>query len=181
MKTLIIRIAVVSGVITIAAATLAATPAPPRAALPQPAPPAEPDPQPPPPAEMYRAECGSCHLAYPPGLLPAASWRRLLGGLEEHFGDNAELDASARTRLVGWLTNNSAQSGGDKRGRKIVRTLDEPAPLRVSQTPYILRKHKKVKDEVFERPSVGGRANCVACHVDAERGDFDDDRVKIPR
>ena len=24
----------------------------------------------------WQAECGSCHLAYPPQLLPAANWRR---------------------------------------------------------------------------------------------------------
>ncbi|NML15911.1 hypothetical protein [Azohydromonas caseinilytica] len=24
----------------------------------------------------YRQECGSCHVAYPPGMLPAASWQR---------------------------------------------------------------------------------------------------------
>ena len=24
----------------------------------------------------YRQECASCHTAYPPGMLPAASWQR---------------------------------------------------------------------------------------------------------
>ena len=28
-------------------------------------------------SEKYRSECASCHLAYPPALLPLASWRRL--------------------------------------------------------------------------------------------------------
>ena len=33
----------------------------------------------------YAEECGSCHLAYPPGLLPAASWAKLMAGLRQHF------------------------------------------------------------------------------------------------
>jgi hypothetical protein len=41
---------------------------------------------------LFRAECGSCHLAYPPGLLPAASWQRIMIRLEGHFGDDASLD-----------------------------------------------------------------------------------------
>jgi len=27
---------------------------------------------------------------------------------------------------------------------------------------------------------VGSPANCVACHADAERGDFNEDKVRIP-
>lgn len=134
-----------------------------------------------PPSEVYATECGSCHLAYPPGLLPAESWRRLLGGLEEHFGENAELDAATRSLLEGWLADNAAETGTSKRGRKILRSLNEEAPLRISRTPYIVRKHEDVRPSVFDRASVGSRANCVACHEGAERGDFDDDRVKIPK
>lgn len=26
----------------------------------------------------YRQECATCHVAYPPGALPAESWRRIL-------------------------------------------------------------------------------------------------------
>ncbi|HPQ24397.1 MAG TPA: cytochrome C, partial [Gammaproteobacteria bacterium] len=42
---------------------------------------------------LYLQECGSCHFAYQPGLLPARSWNNLMGGLENHFGENAELPA----------------------------------------------------------------------------------------
>ena len=43
----------------------------------------------------YEEECGSCHMAYPPGLLPGVSWQRLMAELDNHFGDNAEIDALA--------------------------------------------------------------------------------------
>jgi len=133
------------------------------------------------PSETYRAECGSCHLAYPAGLLPKASWQRLLGRLDDHFGENAELDSELRAKVERWLVDNAAESGGSKRGRKILRSLGGERPLRISQTPYILEKHDDVKSSDFERPSVGSRANCIACHEGAERGDFDDDRVTIPK
>ena len=28
--------------------------------------------------QIYNEECGACDMAYPPGLLPAKSWQRLL-------------------------------------------------------------------------------------------------------
>ena len=40
----------------------------------------------------YRDECGSCHVAYPPGLLPAVSWQRLMSDLPRHYGTDASLD-----------------------------------------------------------------------------------------
>ena len=40
----------------------------------------------------WRNECGTCHVAYPPGLLTAPDWRKLMGGLERHFGTDASLD-----------------------------------------------------------------------------------------
>ena len=51
----------------------------------------------------YTQECASCHTAYPPGLLPAPSWRRLLNNLPRHFGTDASLDAATVRELSGWL------------------------------------------------------------------------------
>lgn len=57
---------------------------------------------------QYQAECGACHLANPPGMLPVASWVRLLDGLADHFGENAELDPETRASLLSWLGKNAA-------------------------------------------------------------------------
>ena len=46
----------------------------------------------------YTQECAACHLAYPPGLLPAASWQRLMGGLGKHFGPTPRWMPPARAR-----------------------------------------------------------------------------------
>ncbi len=130
----------------------------------------------------YREECGSCHLAYPPGFLPAASWRTVMQGLDRHFGQNAELDPADAAALSAWLQANAAEAGTHRRSAKLLRSVREgPPPLRVSEVPYISRKHDEVKRSVWKRPSIGSRANCAACHREAEKGTFDEDTVKIPK
>jgi cytochrome c553 len=119
----------------------------------------------------YVKECGSCHLAYPPGLLPAASWRRIMAGLDRHFGQNAELDPETRDAVEGWL----ARSAGPDRSRGA-----EP-PLRITTLPWFVDEHDEVPQGAVARPSVRSMANCAACHPGAESWDFDDDRAKIPR
>ena len=57
---------------------------------------------------QYIDECGSCHMAYQPGLLPARSWQKIMGGLADHFGDNAELDPDVLVGLTAYLVDNSA-------------------------------------------------------------------------
>ncbi len=126
---------------------------------------------------VYRKECGACHLAYPPHLLPAASWRRTMAGLERHFGQNAELDAETGAALEGWLVAGAAD-GGER--RRADPALDAAAPLRISELPRFVRKHRKIDARVLSRPSIRSFANCGACHAGAKDWDFDDDGVKIP-
>jgi hypothetical protein len=38
-----------------------------------------------------------------------------------------------------------------------------------------------VGSKVWKRASIKSAANCGACHSGAARGDFDEDRVKIPQ
>ena len=40
----------------------------------------------------YKQECAGCHMAYPPGMLPAGSWSRMMKGLDQHYGTDASLD-----------------------------------------------------------------------------------------
>lgn len=130
----------------------------------------------------YQEECGSCHLAYPPGLLPARSWAAIMTSLEDHFGQNAEVEEATQQELTRYLLENAAETGSHRRSRKVLRGVPaERTPLRISTLPYIWRKHDELRPEVFARPAVTRRANCTACHSGAERGDFDDDRVKVPR
>ncbi|HHL31474.1 MAG TPA: hypothetical protein ENJ41_02735 [Oceanospirillales bacterium] len=38
----------------------------------------------------YTEECGGCHFAYQPGLLPEKSWLKIMTDLQNHFDENAE-------------------------------------------------------------------------------------------
>ena len=125
------------------------------------------------PPAVYTQECGSCHMAYPAGLLPAASWQQIMRGLKTHYGLDASLDETSQLTLTTWLT---AQAGTGKYAR------EAPKDQRITLSAWFVRKHRagEVPTAVWRRKSVGSPANCVACHADAERGDFNEDKVRIP-
>lgn len=131
---------------------------------------------------IYKEECGSCHMAYQPGLLPTRSWAKIMTGLEEHFGDNAELDAETLKNITNFLVLNSADNSDYRRSRKIMRSLDSnDAPIRISETPYIKRKHDEIPNKMIKyNKKVNSLANCSACHSKAEQGLYDEDGVNIP-
>jgi hypothetical protein len=124
---------------------------------------------------VVKEECGSCHLAFAPSMLPARSWQRMMGDLKNHFGDDASLDPQVAARITDYLVANAADNGGQRRGEKLVRGLAaDAAPLRISELPKWVREHRKVPDWEWRHKDVRTRANCVACHADAERGYYDD-------
>ena len=43
---------------------------------------------------VWKTECGSCHMAFPPGMLPATAWKKQMDTLQQHYGSNATLDAA---------------------------------------------------------------------------------------
>jgi hypothetical protein len=52
-------------------------------------------------------------------------------------------------------------------------------PLRITEAPCLLRKHRSLSAEVFKKPSVGGAANCPACHTTAAQGGDDDGNARV--
>lgn len=122
-------------------------------------------------------ECGACHMPYLAGLLPARSWTAIMAGLKDHFGENAELDAETARRIGDYLTANAADSRGAR--SEALRGLQQSsAPLRITELPWWLQKHEKkgrVSPATMQRRGAKLKSDCVACHVDAARGSFDDD------
>ncbi len=119
----------------------------------------------------YTQECASCHLAYPPGMLPARSWQRMMGGLDQHFGSDASLDAVTLQQINGWL---QAHAGTYK------RVNEEPPQGRITRSAWFERKHRKIDPAVWQLASVKRAGNCAACHTGADRGTFDDDHLQFP-
>lgn len=130
----------------------------------------------------WQQECSSCHLAYPPSLLPKASWQRLMNGLDQHFGENASLDPATQADILRFLETHAADSGTSEVGRRVMRQLGaQDARLRITETGWFVRKHDEVPRAAWARKAVGSAANCAACHRQAEQGRFDDDGVRIPK
>ncbi|KRD26120.1 cytochrome C [Acidovorax sp. Root267] len=119
----------------------------------------------------YTQECAACHTAYPPGLLPAASWNRVMAGLDKHYGTNASLDAATVRQLNQWL---QAHAGTYK------RVKEEPPADRITRSAWFERKHRKIEPATWKLASVKSAANCAACHTGADQGQFDDHDLRTP-
>ncbi|WP_227753489.1 MULTISPECIES: diheme cytochrome c [Ramlibacter] len=116
----------------------------------------------------YVQECAACHVAYPPGMLPAASWERLMKTLPQHFGNDASLDAATQRDLSRWL---QANAGGGA----------PPPQDRITRSAWFVREHNEIPAAVWQRPAIRQASNCAACHTRADQGDFNEHTVRIPR
>lgn len=134
--------------------------------------------------KRYLKECGECHFAYQPGLLPARSWEKLLNAdaLKNHFGDNAEFDKDTLQAIHDYAVENAADKSFYKRSRKIaLATAEGEAPLRITEVRYIKRKHKDIPEKMVKgNKDVKSLSNCNKCHTQADKGVFDNDTVSIP-
>jgi hypothetical protein len=132
--------------------------------------------------KTWQQECASCHIAYAPAFLPKASWQRVMGGLDQHFGENASLDPATQADILRFLEVNAADSGTSRMGNKVMQRMDANAtPLRITETRWFVRKHDEVPRAAWSRKAVGAAANCAACHRQAEQGVFNEHDIRIPK
>jgi len=121
---------------------------------------------------QYKQECAACHMAFPPGALPAASWQRIMSNLPRHYGTDASLDAATVRELSAWL---KTHAGTWKR-------VDvPPRDDRITEAAWFVREHREVSASTWKLPAVKSAANCAACHTQAEQGDFRERNIRIPR
>ncbi len=119
----------------------------------------------------YEAECASCHMAYPPALLSEQSWKNVMNSLSKHFGTDASVDPKTQAEIASWLIKNAATR----------QKYSETAPEnRITKTTWFIRKHDEVRVDVWKRASIKSPANCGACHIDAAKGIFSENNIKIP-
>ncbi|MBE0474042.1 diheme cytochrome c [Rhodoferax sp.] len=121
----------------------------------------------------WATECAACHMAYPPGLLPAASWQKVMTGLGQHFGTDASLPAAEAKEITDYLVKYAA-----------IRWTSSAAPLRITEGQWFKAKHydkKEIAPAVWQRESVTSPGNCMACHSAADKGNFDEKSIKIPQ
>ena len=121
----------------------------------------------------WQSECATCHVAYPPGLLPAASWRAVMAGLDRHFGSDATIDAATAAAVEAFLV---ANAGRDRSPHASAGPI-----LRITETRWFVHEHNEIAPATWRSPAVRGAANCGACHLNADSGRFSEREVRIPR
>lgn len=126
--------------------------------------------------KLYQQECAGCHLAYPPGMLPPASWQRIMSSLSKHYSADATLDAPTVHELSTWLTAQSQAAA--KR-----RAIDPPPQDRITRSAWFVHEHDEIELRVWQRPSIKSPANCMACHTQRADGtpSFSEHAVRIPK
>ncbi len=119
----------------------------------------------------FKAECGSCHLPFPPALLTAPDWKRVMATLDRHYGDNAGLDEKTRREIEDFLVRNAS-------GRS--RMAGEGDPPRLTASAWFRREHRKVPESIWRDVRVKSASNCTACHSRAEQGSFRKSEFALP-
>ena len=122
---------------------------------------------------VWRVECASCHIAYPPSLLSAEQWRAEMATLSRHFGNDASVDAAAAAEIGAFLERYAGRGRGN--------AVSAAEPPRITTTSWFVKEHRKVRTTDWTSSAVKSAANCGACHPGADRGDFDEHAVRIPR
>ncbi|MBI5193725.1 MAG: diheme cytochrome c [Nitrospirae bacterium] len=130
---------------------------------------------------LYKQECSSCHFLYLPGLLPSRSWQEIIKNNDKHFGENLSLEDKDREEILSYLTKYSAENVNTEWSKRILKSIGSGTPARITEIPYITLRHRNIRTELFKRPSVGSFSNCGACHPGGANGDFEEDRVRIPK
>lgn len=115
---------------------------------------------------LVKEECGSCHFAFQPKFLPAASWQKMMNELDDHFGEDASLDPGDSARIEAYLVDNAGRRKYD---------ANNP-PQRITELGWFTHEHseREVKNMV-KRYNVKSLLECASCHKGADRGYYDDD------
>jgi len=131
--------------------------------------------------KQWRDECGSCHAVFYPALLPARSWEKLMAEQDKHFDSDLGLDAATSTAVLKFMGDNAADKHLTEAAFKIEQSVPKDStPLRITDTPYWVNKHREIAAADWANPLVKSKSNCAACHSDADEGTFEDGAMQIP-
>jgi len=130
----------------------------------------------------YEQACASCHMLFVPSMLPARSWKSMMEGLDNHFGDNAEVEKEVETEVSAYLQAHAADQVENIYAQPMLALLNEQdTPLRISGTRYFKLLHDVVKPAmVVGNPDVRSYSRCIACHHEALDGRFNKLNARIP-
>ena len=133
-------------------------------------------------SQEYRDECGSCHFAFQPGLLPQNAWMMIMDRLGDHYGDDASLDKAQASKIRNYLLMKAADNAAYSRSRAFAAGTSTTSTLpRITETAYFLREHYEIPRRlVTGNPQVRSFSNCQSCHSNADLGIYNEHQVMIP-
>ena len=99
-------------------------------------------------AAVYAQQCGSCHVALPPQVLPSQVWREIITS-SQHYGQQLQLPDSLQQQAMWEYLRTFSRLYGD----------DEPLDYRVSRSRFFEALHPGIE---FETPVQVN--SCVNCH-----------------
>ena len=96
----------------------------------------------------------------------------MMGELDQHFGTDASLSPADTLEITNYLVKHASN-----------RWTANTAPLKITDSEWFKTKHRagEINPAVWKRESIKSRSNCIACHRDADKGEFDEDTVRIPK
>lgn len=107
-----------------------------------------------------------------------------MASLDDHFGENAEVDKATFEELRTYLIDNSADKSGFRRSRAIRNSLgrlSDNIPVRITQTPYFIREHDELPtSRIVSNEQIGSMSNCSVCHQRAKAGSYNENEINIP-
>jgi len=95
-----------------------------------------------------------------------------MNSLENHFEGSVDIDNKTKEIILPYLKGKGAELSKAKIPQKIMGSLEGQTPLRLTEVPYIIKKHRKLSPEDFNRKPIGSFSNCGACHRLADEWNF---------
>lgn len=123
--------------------------------------------------KIYKEECGSCHVAFPPYLLSNQDWRRIMTQLDKHYGSDAHLIDNLADQILQWLVNHNHKSIPNAPSNK------NGLPL-LTQSKQFNHDHHEIPYWIWHDSRVKSRANCSACHGKTESGSYSEHEIILP-
>lgn len=130
--------------------------------------------------ETWKKECGDCHMAFHPTLLPAQSWAQIMSSLDDHFGEDASFPDVKVKEIAAFLAANAVETS-DSFAANRFRRVNAERPLEITASPFWVRRHDDIGDVVFKAEPIKAKQNCAACHGDADVGAFAPQNISIPK
>lgn len=113
-------------------------------------------------SEVVTQECGDCHMAFPPETMTRAVWRKIIGDLSNHFGEDASLDAATVAEILAYHEANASDVSDQ---RAAMKWTSDVAFSRITDGERFVDKHGGCSADVWTNPKVKLKSNCQACHA----------------